>query len=347
MNSQEDAKNLHQNQIRAKLIWARMLAVFSSQPPPQLLWIARTMENRQNGESFVFDGEIDVVTGKPAQSNPASLPTNLWESFRIVLSTLQSTIYFQKKLPPQTWTLWFIPRSRLVIFSACKRFENEPETHFQPKRLLSSALTCSQGIPSCGLASKSARRRSSSVACSGVKSGSNPSSTMMSQKSCASLILSSCGRAFAALRISVALMLRNDYVMAHFRLLSLSVSSAQTCSHGMPPSGLLLNRSPRRSASSICSGDKLYSESPNSGIICPATSRRSFSGKHRICSKISAALTPIRILETHAVCKSVTVMEILAQRRRERGAGGRKQFFSASSAPLREIVNPPIPNTFP
>jgi hypothetical protein len=106
---------------------------------------------------------------------------------------------------PQTRTLVFIPSGGLNKFDVRRRFENNRATHFQPNRSLSSALTCSQGIPSCGLASKSARRRSSSAACSGVRSGSYPSSTMISQKSCASLILSSLGRAFAASRISVAL----------------------------------------------------------------------------------------------------------------------------------------------
>jgi hypothetical protein len=81
-----------------------------------------------------------------------------------------------------------------------------------------------------------------------------------------------------------------DYLAAHFRFLSLSGSSARICSHGMPLSGLRLNRSARRSASSICSGDKPSSKSPNSSKIWPATSRRSFSGKRRICSKISVAL---------------------------------------------------------
>ena len=159
--------------------------------------------------------------------------------------------------------------------------------HFQPKRSLSSALTCSQGIPSCGLASNSARRRSSSAACSLVRSGSYPSPATISQNSCASLILSSCGRAFAASRISVAVMLQKDYIAAYFRFFSLSGSSAQTCSRGIPRSGLRLNRSARRSASSICSGDKLSSESPNS-------------------SKISVALTLRRLPDAHAVGKLMT-----------------------------------------
>jgi hypothetical protein len=157
--------------------------------------------------------------------------------------------------------------------------------YFQAKRLLSSTLTCSQGIPSCGLASKSASRRSSSAPCACVRSGSLPSSAMKSQKSWASLILSSFGRAFAASRISVAFI--SPIYRDGFEL----QVDIRTCSHGIPLSGLRLNRSARRSASAICSGGNPSSKSPNSSNIWTATSRRSFSGKRRICSKISAALT--------------------------------------------------------
>src|SRR5256886_5018029 len=66
-------------------------------------------------------------------------------------------------------------------FSASRRLENERKAHFQPKRLLKSASTCSQGIPSWGFFSKSARRRSSSAACSAVRSGSYPFSMMFVQ----------------------------------------------------------------------------------------------------------------------------------------------------------------------
>ncbi len=82
-----------------------------------------------------------------------------------------------------------------------------------------------------------------------------------------------------------------DYLAAHLRFLSLSGSSARICSHGMPLSGLRLNRSARRSASSICSGDKPSSRTPSSSKTWPATSRRSLSGRRRICAKISVALS--------------------------------------------------------
>jgi len=83
------------------------------------------------------------------------------------------------------------------------------------------------------------------------------------------------------------------YFAALSRFLSLSGSSARICSHGIPFSGLRLNRSARRSASSICSVVKPSLSAPNSSRTRPATSRRSFSGRHRICSKISVALTSV------------------------------------------------------
>jgi hypothetical protein len=197
---------IRQNKVPTYFIAARTHGGFSSQPSPKLLRIPRTVKNRQDGECFVFNGEVNVVPRKPSQSNLSSLTTDLWKLFRIGLRAVQRVLDLSGKLTPQTWPLFFIPNNGLNKFETCWRFENAQPVHFQPNRLLRSALTCSQGIPACGLASKSARRRSSSAACSGVRSGSYPSSTMISQKSCASLILSSFGRAFAASRISVALM---------------------------------------------------------------------------------------------------------------------------------------------
>lgn len=197
-------KNVNPTSLRARLILIGILASFSLQPPPKLLRITRAVEYRQNAECSVISREIYVVAGKPLQTNLPSLLANPWVSFRICLRTLQSTIDFQTELSAQTRALLLIPCSRLIQFNACKCLENEPKTHFQPKRCFISALTCSQGIPSSGLASNSAIRRSSSAASSGVRSGSYPSSTMISQKSWASLILSSLERAFAASRISVA-----------------------------------------------------------------------------------------------------------------------------------------------
>ena len=66
--------------------------------------------------------------------------------------------------------------------------------------------------------------------------------------------------------------------------------SAIASSNGRQRSGCPRACSARRSSSAICSGVSSSSCSPNSAQIRSATSRRSFSGSRRICSRISVAL---------------------------------------------------------
>ncbi len=130
-----------------------------------------------------------------------------------------------------------------------------------------------------------------------------------------------------------------DYLAAHFRFLSLSGSSAQTCSQGMPLSGLRHTRSARRSNSSICSGDKPSSISPNSSKIWPATSRRSFSGKRRICSRISVALMQTRLPKIQTHCKFPTVMNEI-----ERHFLARRRFLISAETPSIVVPRPGLFN---
>jgi len=206
MIPREILKKIRQIEIRTNRLVTETLMSCSFQLPAKFRRIPRAMENRQNGESIIFEGKVNVVFGEPAQPNLSRPAPHLLKKFRIGLCSLQRSLHLQGKLASESGLFTFIPCNRLNQFSARCWFEKERKAHFQPKRLLRSASTCSQGIPSRGLFSKSARRRSSSADCSGVKSGSNPSSATISQKSCASLILSACGSAFAALRISLALM---------------------------------------------------------------------------------------------------------------------------------------------
>lgn len=86
-------------------------------------------------------------------------------------------------------------------------FDDNAKRHLVSRNRFSmSATTSPSGRQRSGCSKACWARRSSSAICSGVKSGSYPSSVMISQKSCASLMRSSCGRAFAASRISVVLM---------------------------------------------------------------------------------------------------------------------------------------------
>src|SRR5271170_5884728 len=105
----EIVNNILDIENRTNNIVSGLPARDSSQSPQELFWFARTVKNRQNGEYSIFDGEVNVVTGKAAQTNLTRLLANFWESFRIGLRTLQSTIYIQNELFSQTWPVLFIP----------------------------------------------------------------------------------------------------------------------------------------------------------------------------------------------------------------------------------------------
>jgi hypothetical protein len=206
MIPREILKKIRQIELRTNRIVTETLAGFSFQPSPQFRRIPRAMKNGKDGKDIILDGKIEGVFLEPAQTNSLGAPTHFLKKLRISQRTLKRRFHFQFEFLAKSGTLAFIPSNRLVEFKPCNRFENDRKTHFQPKRLLRSASTCAQGTPSRGFFSNSARRRSSSAACSGVKSGSNPSSMRSSLIFRASSIRSSSGRVFAALNNSVALM---------------------------------------------------------------------------------------------------------------------------------------------
>jgi hypothetical protein len=216
MIPREILKKIRQIELRTNRIVTETLVCALLQPSLKFYRIARGVKNREHGKGIVFDREVNGVFLEPAQANFPGAPTNSLEKFRVGQCALERKLHFQFEFPTKSASLAFVPSNRFLKFQTRGRFEDDRKTHFHPKRLLMPASTCSQGIPSWGFFSKSARRRSSSAACSDVKSGSYPSSTMISQKSCASLILSSCGSAFAALRISLALMALKLTTVWHF-----------------------------------------------------------------------------------------------------------------------------------
>jgi hypothetical protein len=191
-------------------------ALRSFEPPLQFRRITRGVKNGELSKGIVFDREVDGVFLEASEANLLCASANPLKMTGSGHRPLESQPHLQFEFAPESGTLSFILSNGFFKLQTGSRLENDRQAHFQPKRLLRPASTCSQGIPSWGFFSKSARRRSSSAACSGVKSGSYPSSTMISQKSCASLILSSCGSAFAALRISVALMTLELTAVKHF-----------------------------------------------------------------------------------------------------------------------------------
>jgi len=176
----------------------------SGQALAQCRRISRAVENSKDGERSVFDGKIDGVFLKAAQANFLRTSTHHLKMSWVGQRTVKRTLYFQLEFFTKSGPLRFIPSHCLLKFRKCCRLENDRQAHCQPKRLLSLASTCSQGIPSRGFFSKSARRRSSSADCSGVSSSSKAPN--FSQTISATACCSARGKCSICSRISVALM---------------------------------------------------------------------------------------------------------------------------------------------
>jgi hypothetical protein len=177
--------NVRQIEIGTNRLVLGKLYPRSFQAPAKICGIARAVENGENRKDILLNCEVNAVFGKATQPNLSGVTTNLPEQTDIRLRPLKSYRDLEGKLSSQPGPLFFIPSDRFLKFTPRRRFENEVEAHFHPNRFFKSACTCSQGIPSRGFLSNSARRRSSSAACSLVKSGSiQPSSSPNSVQIC-------------------------------------------------------------------------------------------------------------------------------------------------------------------
>src|ERR1039458_409411 len=127
------------------------------QAPVQCRWIPRAVKNCQDRERPVFDGKIDGVFLEAPQANFLRAATNSLKKSGVGQRTLEHGFYLQLEFLAESGPLTFIPRNRLFKFKKCRWLKNHRQAHCHPKRLLSLASTCSQGIPSLGFFSKSAR----------------------------------------------------------------------------------------------------------------------------------------------------------------------------------------------
>jgi hypothetical protein len=179
----EILKKIRQIELRTNPIVNETLAGFSLQPPEKFGGIPSAVKNGNDGKSTILDCKVDAVRLEPFQTNALRPTANLAKHFRLRLCSFQSLNNFLSEFLSEAGNLVFIPNYCLKKFSLRLWLENKLKTHYQPKRCFISALTCSQGIPLWGFFSKSARRRSSSAICSGVKSGStHPSSSPYSSQ---------------------------------------------------------------------------------------------------------------------------------------------------------------------
>jgi len=206
MIPREILKKIRQIELRTNRLVTETLAGISFQPSPQFLRIPRAVKDGNHGENVVLDCEVDAVSFESFQANFARSATHFAEKLWLKLRAVHCLQNFLCKFLSQARSFIFIPNNGLKEFGLRFRLKERVELHHQPKRCRISALTCSNGMPRRGFFSNSARRRSNSAACSGVKSGSYPSSRRSSFSFCASSIRSASGRVFASLNNSAALM---------------------------------------------------------------------------------------------------------------------------------------------
>jgi hypothetical protein len=139
------------------------LKTASFKPSLQFHRIARGVKNGEHGEGIILDREVDGVFLESSEANLLCASTNRLKMPRVGQCSFESQLHLQFEFAPESGTLSFIPSNGFFKLQTGSGFENDRKTHFQPKRLLRSASTCSQGIPSWGFFSKSAKRRSSSA----------------------------------------------------------------------------------------------------------------------------------------------------------------------------------------
>jgi hypothetical protein len=182
----------------------KTLALRLLQPSVEFCRIARGVEERKHSEHVILDCKVNGVFVESPETNLLRPATDSLKMTRIGQRTPKRNFHFQLKLAAKSRASRFIPGNRLLEFQTRLASEDDRKAHCQPKRLLRSASTCSQGIPSRGSLSNSARRRSSSAACSGVSAFSK--SPYFSRTISATSSRSAKGNFSICSRISVALM---------------------------------------------------------------------------------------------------------------------------------------------
>jgi len=205
MIPREILKKIRQIELRTNRIVNETRARTSFQTAAQLVRIPCTVKNGDNRERIVLDREVNTVSSKSLQANLACAAPHPLEDFRLRLCAIHRRKDFFRKLLCQIRRFSGIPSNSLKEFGLGFWLKKGIEIDHQPKRCLISASTCFKGIPRRGFFSNSARRRSSSAACSEVRSGSIPSSLRSSLSRRANSIRSASGRAFTALNSSIVL----------------------------------------------------------------------------------------------------------------------------------------------
>ena len=181
----------------------RAPALRSLQPSPQFGRIPSTMPHSNHlnlGTSFV-DGEVNGV--RPAVNTClAAFETSFGKPKRLGGNRGHHLVHFKKEPDAKSFRLALIPGNRFAEFKCGFDIVDEPKAHFLYLSNVSSRNS-SHGIPRPEFLSASSARRSSSAACSGVRSASNSSRSFSKTSRCSSNgSLWNCSRTWVALMAS-------------------------------------------------------------------------------------------------------------------------------------------------
>ena len=145
------------------------------QPLAEFFGITSAMKNRDDADEMKFHGEIYAVTVKDFDSGFVNGLAREWKSFRVLKNAGKCRVNFGFKPVAQARLLLVMPEDGILKFQPCLRREDYLAGHARraSRRSLSSARTCSHGMPISGLRRSRSARRSNSASCSGDGSSAN------------------------------------------------------------------------------------------------------------------------------------------------------------------------------
>ncbi len=155
----------------------QLVSEASSQPPPQVGRIARTVEDRNDADEFRFHVEIHAVFIEDSNPSFTNRPANEPEALGVLKDSMESRVNLSLKSISQSRLLLVTPVNRFLEFKPGFGFENylPAPTRLLLDRFFSSARTLSHVIPFSGWRRSRSARSSNSAICSGVNSSSNSS----------------------------------------------------------------------------------------------------------------------------------------------------------------------------
>jgi hypothetical protein len=208
MIPREIVKKIRQIELRTNRIVNETLAGELLQSPAQCGGISCPMKNRNHDQLGPTLQNREVNGVRPAQHFDFLSCRPREGKLSWIFSRFgKCRVNFACKSSADPACLGIVPCYCFFKFCFGLSIKNDAESHSLARyRFSISAKTSSIGRQRSGWALASAARRSSSAICSGVKSGSIPSSRRLSVSRCANSIRSASGSAFAALNNSIALM---------------------------------------------------------------------------------------------------------------------------------------------